>query len=167
MRSWHTAPPILRRWRQDLCTFVQNYVSVLIIYFPIQITTETCCRARIGWSVITMIIIIFILIQRLVVTSSKDSTFRLWDFRETIHSVSVFQGHQVNTLPPFYKLCGSSWSSSRIDSQKLLFSPGHSDFSSICTKLGSHCVRLWWQVKKILSKNLCAFNMDNTQNEEI
>ena len=95
MRSWHTAPPILRRWRQDLCTFVQNYVSVLIIYFPIQITTETCCRARIGWSVITMIIIIFILIQRLVVTSSKDSTFRLWDFRETIHSVSVFQGHQV------------------------------------------------------------------------
>jgi len=32
--------------------------------------------------------------QRLVVTSSKDSTFRLWDFRETIHSVSVFQGHQ-------------------------------------------------------------------------
>jgi len=31
---------------------------------------------------------------RLVVTSSKDSTFRLWDFRESIHSVSVFQGHQ-------------------------------------------------------------------------
>lgn len=32
--------------------------------------------------------------SRLVVTSSKDSTFRLWDFRESIHSVSVFQGHQ-------------------------------------------------------------------------
>ena len=32
--------------------------------------------------------------QRLVVTASKDSTFRLWDFRETIHAVSVFQGHQ-------------------------------------------------------------------------
>ena len=32
--------------------------------------------------------------SRLVVTSSKDSTFRLWDFREAIHSVSVFQGHQ-------------------------------------------------------------------------
>ncbi|KAK8403839.1 hypothetical protein O3P69_000132 [Scylla paramamosain] len=31
--------------------------------------------------------------QRLVVTASKDTTFRLWDFRETIHSVSVFQGH--------------------------------------------------------------------------
>ncbi|KAL1122922.1 hypothetical protein AAG570_003247 [Ranatra chinensis] len=31
--------------------------------------------------------------QRLVVTSSKDTTFRLWDFREPIHSVSVFQGH--------------------------------------------------------------------------
>ena len=31
--------------------------------------------------------------HRLIVTSSKDSTFRLWDFRETIHSVSVFQGH--------------------------------------------------------------------------
>ncbi|CAB3362763.1 WD repeat-containing protein 37 isoform X2 [Cloeon dipterum] len=31
--------------------------------------------------------------QPLVVTSSKDCTFRLWDFRETIHSVSVFQGH--------------------------------------------------------------------------
>ncbi|KAK6051464.1 WD domain, G-beta repeat protein [Cooperia oncophora] len=32
--------------------------------------------------------------QKLVVTSSKDSTFRLWDFRETIQSVAVFQGHQ-------------------------------------------------------------------------
>ncbi|XP_023343116.1 WD repeat-containing protein 37, partial [Eurytemora carolleeae] len=32
--------------------------------------------------------------QRLVVTASKDSTFRLWDFRETIHSVMVFQAHQ-------------------------------------------------------------------------
>jgi len=31
--------------------------------------------------------------QRLVATCSTDSTFRLWDFRETIHSVSVFQGH--------------------------------------------------------------------------
>uniref|UniRef100_A0A146KNQ2 WD repeat-containing protein 37 n=3 Tax=Lygus hesperus TaxID=30085 RepID=A0A146KNQ2_LYGHE len=31
--------------------------------------------------------------QRLVVTSSQDTTFRLWDFREPIHSVSVFQGH--------------------------------------------------------------------------
>lgn len=33
--------------------------------------------------------------SRLVLTSSKDSTFRLWDFRVTgLHSVSVFQGHQ-------------------------------------------------------------------------
>lgn len=32
-------------------------------------------------------------VHRLCVTSSKDSTFRLWDFREPIHSVSVFQGH--------------------------------------------------------------------------
>jgi WD40 repeat protein len=39
---------------------------------------------------------------RLVVTSSKDSTFRLWDFRESIHSVSVFQGHQVHKC---YKTC--------------------------------------------------------------
>ncbi|XP_073997822.1 WD repeat-containing protein 37-like isoform X4 [Rhodnius prolixus] len=31
--------------------------------------------------------------QKLVVTSSQDTTFRLWDFREPIHSVSVFQGH--------------------------------------------------------------------------
>jgi len=31
--------------------------------------------------------------QRLIVTSSNDTTFRLWDFREAIHSVSVFQGH--------------------------------------------------------------------------
>ena len=29
--------------------------------------------------------------QRLVATCSMDSTFRLWDFREAIHSVSVFQ----------------------------------------------------------------------------
>ncbi|TRY63143.1 hypothetical protein TCAL_00346 [Tigriopus californicus] len=31
--------------------------------------------------------------KRLVATCSVDTTFRLWDFRETIHSVSVFQGH--------------------------------------------------------------------------
>ncbi|XP_018397384.1 PREDICTED: WD repeat-containing protein 37 [Cyphomyrmex costatus] len=31
--------------------------------------------------------------QKLCVTSSRDNTFRLWDFREPIHSVSVFQGH--------------------------------------------------------------------------
>lgn len=31
--------------------------------------------------------------QRLVVTSSSDSTFRLWDFRDQIPAVSVFQGH--------------------------------------------------------------------------
>lgn len=29
--------------------------------------------------------------KRLVATCSVDTTFRLWDFRETIHSVSVFQ----------------------------------------------------------------------------
>lgn len=32
--------------------------------------------------------------QHLVVTSSHDTTFRLWDFRSPpIHSVNVFQGH--------------------------------------------------------------------------
>ncbi|XP_017885735.1 WD repeat-containing protein 37 isoform X3 [Ceratina calcarata] len=36
--------------------------------------------------------------QRLCVTSSKDSTFRLWDFREPIHSVSVFQAHTDRTV---------------------------------------------------------------------
>jgi WD40 repeat protein len=29
--------------------------------------------------------------QQMVITCSVDSTFRLWDFREAIHSVSVFQ----------------------------------------------------------------------------
>ncbi|KAL3078273.1 hypothetical protein niasHS_012160 [Heterodera schachtii] len=31
--------------------------------------------------------------QKLVATASKDFTFRLWDFRDPIHSVAVFQGH--------------------------------------------------------------------------
>jgi WD40 repeat protein len=31
--------------------------------------------------------------QRLVVTASRDTSFRLWDFRDQICSVSVFQGH--------------------------------------------------------------------------
>lgn len=31
--------------------------------------------------------------QRLVVTSSKDMTFRLWDFRDSALLVNVFQGH--------------------------------------------------------------------------
>jgi len=30
---------------------------------------------------------------KLVATASKDFTFRLWDFRDTIQSVAVFQGH--------------------------------------------------------------------------
>ena len=37
--------------------------------------------------------------QRLVATCSNDSTFRLWDFRETIHSVSVFQVHKIGMGP--------------------------------------------------------------------
>lgn len=37
--------------------------------------------------------------QNLVVTSSKDTTFRLWDFRAPpIHSVNVFQGHSKYDL---------------------------------------------------------------------
>lgn len=31
--------------------------------------------------------------QKLVITASRDTTFRLWDFRTEIPSVSVFQGH--------------------------------------------------------------------------
>lgn len=31
--------------------------------------------------------------QKLVITASRDTTFRLWDFRDQIPSVSVFQGH--------------------------------------------------------------------------
>lgn len=30
---------------------------------------------------------------KLVATASKDFTFRLWDFRDAIQSVAVFQGH--------------------------------------------------------------------------
>lgn len=43
-------------------------------------------------------------VQRLVVTSSKDTTFRLWDFRESIHSVSVFQGHTEYDYFFFFKM---------------------------------------------------------------
>ena len=33
-------------------------------------------------------------VQKLIVTSSQDTTFRLWDFRlPSMHSVNVFQGH--------------------------------------------------------------------------
>eukprot|EP00116_Pleurobrachia_bachei_P011375 sb/3471637/ len=31
--------------------------------------------------------------QALIVTCSKDTTFRVWDFRTSIHSVNVYQGH--------------------------------------------------------------------------
>ena len=31
--------------------------------------------------------------QTLVMTSSKDTTFRLWDYREPNMQVTVFQGH--------------------------------------------------------------------------
>ncbi|CAI4227880.1 unnamed protein product [Auanema sp. JU1783] len=42
--------------------------------------------------------------QRLVATSSKDSTFRLWDFRESIQSVAVFQGHQDSVTSVAFSL---------------------------------------------------------------
>ena len=31
--------------------------------------------------------------QRLVLTSSKDTTFRLWDFRQSCMSINAYQGH--------------------------------------------------------------------------
>uniref|UniRef100_A0A914IDB8 WD repeat-containing protein 37 n=1 Tax=Globodera rostochiensis TaxID=31243 RepID=A0A914IDB8_GLORO len=34
--------------------------------------------------------------QKLVATASRDFTFRLWDFRDPIHSVAVFQGHNAS-----------------------------------------------------------------------
>lgn len=36
--------------------------------------------------------------QKLVVTASRDSTFRLWDFRMEIPAVSVFQGNQAVSI---------------------------------------------------------------------
>ena len=39
--------------------------------------------------------------QKLLVTSSQDTTFRLWDFRAPlIHSVNVFQGHSKYVPTP-------------------------------------------------------------------
>lgn len=35
--------------------------------------------------------------NKIVATASKDSTFRLWDFREAMRSVAIFQGHN-NTV---------------------------------------------------------------------
>uniref|UniRef100_A0A1I8B0P6 WD repeat-containing protein 37 n=1 Tax=Meloidogyne hapla TaxID=6305 RepID=A0A1I8B0P6_MELHA len=40
--------------------------------------------------------------QKLLATASRDFTFRLWDFREPIHSVAVFQGH--NEFAIYYNL---------------------------------------------------------------
>ena len=34
--------------------------------------------------------------QALIVTCSKDTTFRVWDFRTSIHSVNVYQGHSAS-----------------------------------------------------------------------
>ncbi|KAF3857821.1 hypothetical protein F7725_011022 [Dissostichus mawsoni] len=46
--------------------------------------------------------------QRLVVTSSRDTTFRLWDFRDpSIHSVNVFQGHTESSKPVFSSSCST------------------------------------------------------------
>nr|XP_043884373.1 WD repeat-containing protein 37 isoform X4 [Solea senegalensis] len=43
--------------------------------------------------------------QRLVVTSSRDTTFRLWDFRDpSIHSVNVFQGHTETVTSAVFTL---------------------------------------------------------------
>ena len=41
-----------------------------------------------------MFLIKVFLINHTACITPQDSTFRLWDFRESIHSVSVFQGHQ-------------------------------------------------------------------------
>ncbi|KAL1461415.1 hypothetical protein WDU94_013315 [Cyamophila willieti] len=45
--------------------------------------------------------------QRLAVTCSKDTTFRLWDFRESIHSVCVFQGHTDTVTSAIFPAAGS------------------------------------------------------------
>lgn len=45
----------------------------------------------------------FFLANRLVVTSSRDSTFRLWDFRSEIPAVSVFQGHAESVTSTIFK----------------------------------------------------------------
>ena len=43
--------------------------------------------------------------QKLLVTSSQDGTFRLWDFRAPlIHSVNVFQGHSKYAMLLFQEL---------------------------------------------------------------
>ncbi|KAI5707237.1 hypothetical protein M8J75_015920 [Diaphorina citri] len=44
--------------------------------------------------------------QRLAVTCSKDTTFRLWDFRESIHSVCVFQGHTDTVTSAIFPCSG-------------------------------------------------------------
>lgn len=44
--------------------------------------------------------------QRLAVTCSKDTTFRLWDFRESIHSVCVFQGHTDTVTSAVFPVSG-------------------------------------------------------------
>lgn len=40
--------------------------------------------------------------NRLVVTASRDSTFRLWDFRTEIPAVSVFQGHSESVTSTIF-----------------------------------------------------------------
>ncbi|MFH4977762.1 hypothetical protein AB6A40_004471 [Gnathostoma spinigerum] len=58
--------------------------------------------------------------QKLVVTASRDSTFRLWDFRESIHSVAVFQGHSDSVT-------------------SVIFAPG----DRIVSGSDDRCVKVW------------------------
>lgn len=61
--------------------------------------------------------------HRLVVTSSRDSTFRLWDFRSEIPAVSVFQGHSESVTSTIFTKDDKviSGSDDKVKIYKLLF----------------------------------------------
>ncbi|EYC25759.1 hypothetical protein Y032_0011g1370 [Ancylostoma ceylanicum] len=80
--------------------------------------------------------------QKLVVTSSKDSTFRLWDFRETIQSVAVFQGHQDSVSSVAFSTGDRIVSGSDDRTVKVRRSTGWV-YLPLCTKAATLCFQVW------------------------
>ncbi|KRZ51480.1 WD repeat-containing protein 37, partial [Trichinella nativa] len=96
--------------------------------------------------------------QKLVVTASRDTTFRLWDFRESIHSVSVFQGHTESVTSAVFTGADKIVSGSDDRSVKVW------DFRNMRTALTT--IRMDSPVNRIAvsrTSNIIAIPTDNRQ----
>lgn len=93
--------------------------------------------------------------QKLIVTASRDSTFRLWDFRESIQSVAVFQGH-IDSVTSVVFSCGEKLVSGSDDRSIKVWDLRNMRSAIVTVRLDSAVNRL-----SVSSRNVVAIPQDN------